>query len=73
MRLFKINNIYLNLDNIKQLHVKDVIHYNAIEDDMYYGIFADNVKIYKDFRTKSDAIKQLEKITECIEQGYTRF
>ena len=69
MRLFEINNICLNLDNIKQIHIMPITTYSKFG----YTIYADDIPIFKKFKHQCDAIKQLEMIIECIKQGYSRF
>ena len=52
MKLFKIKNVYWNLDNIKELEVKIII-----EDKRSYGygIYIDNNLIWDGFYNKKEA------------------
>ena len=72
MKLFGINNTYLNLDNItKLLVVKST--YGVTRIEYSYAIYADDIKISKDFPKERMALQQLAEIVEYIGQGRERF
>lgn len=56
MRLFKVKNIYLNLDNIKKLEVKGIIEARRYYG---YGIYADDKLIWDGFNNTKEAEEHL--------------
>ena len=70
MRLFKVNNIYLNLDNIKKLHVVENSYRHSF--NTFTG-YADDIIITKDFKLEAGAHTQLEIIVSYIEGNHSGF